>query len=470
MVDDRVESIILPFSNQPAELSATSTFLDRNRALQMPDFRKLLTVRFTLILALQMQAAVTSYFVYRLTVDEHTGKGDPVVLGLIGLWEVIPAIMFSLFSGHIVDLSEKKTLLGRVIAGYFVVSAFFVFLAWPGLQHRIDRKTIIMLVYGGIFAGGALRAFFSPATFSLLGLLVPKSLYPNATTWASASWQIGAVAGPLLGGFMIALIGFQKSLMIGSVLVLVAFWSLSRIPAQPIAKKDKEPVLKSLTEGIRFVFGKEIILAVLSLDMFAVLFGGAVALLPVYADDILKVGEVGFGWLRAAPAIGAILALAVLSFVPVRKGHGVKLFLCFIGYGVTIIIFGYCGVLGGNSVFGTLAGLKLSWGFVIAFSMLVLGGMFDSVNIVIRHTILQLFTPDEMRGRVAAVNTIFISSSNELGAMESGITAKWMGTVPAVVFGGVMCIAVVGFTWVIAPMLRTFGIEQHHLEDGNSTE
>ena len=446
-------------------MSAKTNFLEKNQALLLPAFRNLLAVRFTLILALQMQSAVISYFVYRLTVDEHTGKGDPVVLGLIGLWEVIPAITFSLFSGHVADISEKKSLLTKVVSGYFLVSVFFVILAYPGMQKHADHKTIIMLVYAGIFAGGALRAFFSPATFSLLGLLVPKNLYPNATTWASASWQIGAVVGPLLGGFMIAILGFQKSLMIGSALVVVSFWVLQRIPAQPILKKAKEPVMKSLTEGIRFVFGKQIILAVLSLDMFAVLFGGAVALLPVYADDILKVGEVGFGWLRAAPAIGAVLALAVLSFVPVRKGHGVKLFLCFIGYGLTVIVFGYCGVLGGNSVLATVLGLKLSWGFIIAFSMLILGGVFDSVNIVIRHTILQIYTPDEMRGRVAAVNTIFISSSNELGAMESGLTAKWMGTVPAVVFGGIMCVAVVGVTWVVAPMLRTFGIQHQDLNE-----
>ncbi len=403
-----------------------------------------------------------SYFVYRLTIDPATGKGDPVVLGLIGLWEVIPAIFFSLFSGHIIDTSRKKVLLGRCLVGYFLVAVFFVFLAYPPMQQHFPHKTLIMLVYAGIFAGGGLRAFLSPGLFALLGLLVPKSLYANATTWSSASWQVGAVIGPLVGGVMIAVLGFQGSLMIGAVLVLIAFYALTKVPAQPISKKEKEPVLKSLTEGIRFVFRKQIILAVLSLDMFAVLFGGAVALLPVYADDILRVGEVGFGWLRAAPAIGAVLTLAILSLSPVRKGHGIKLLVCFIGYGVSVVIFGYCDVLGGHKVFADVMGLKISWGFLIAFAMLVLGGMLDSVNIVIRHTILQLFTPDEMRGRVSAVNTIFISSSNELGAMESGLTAKWMGTAPAVVFGGVMCVIVVGITWVVSPMLRTFG---NHADD-----
>jgi hypothetical protein len=246
---------------------------------------------------------------------------------------------------------------------------------------------------------------------------------------------------------------------------MISFFSLSKVPEQPVFKKDKEPVLRSLTEGIRFVFGKQIILAVLSLDMFAVLFGGAVALLPVFADDILRVGEVGFGWLRAAPAIGAVFTLAILSVAPVHRGHGFKLLACFLGYGMSVVVFGYCAQLGGITPFARVMGVNISWGFLIAFSMLVVGGMLDSVNIVIRHTILQLFTPDEMRGRVAAVNTIFISSSNELGAMESGLTARWMGTVPAVVFGGIMCGVVVGITWLVAPSLTRFNIQQ--LEHGD---
>ena len=442
-------------------------FVHRNQALQLPLFRYLLIVRFGLILALQMQAAVISYFVYRLTFNEVTQKGDPVVLGLIGLWEVIPAISFSLFSGHVVDISEKRGLLAKCVTGYFIMSLFFICLAWPRTQHLVSHQWIIWMVYGGIFFGGALRSFFAPSSFALLGLLVPKHLYPNATTWASASWQTGAVAGPLMGGFMIALVGFQYSLVLVAMLITVAFVLLMRIPPQAVNKKGREPVLRSLGEGIRFVFGTQIILAVLSLDMFAVLFGGAVALLPVYADDILRVGEVGFGWLRAAPAIGAVLALLMLSMFPVQKNHGVKLFICFIGFGVTTMIFGWCDLIGGHKVVGTVMGLRLSWGFAIAFIMLLIGGMFDSVNIVIRHSVLQVFTPDAMRGRVAAVNTIFISSSNELGAMESGITAKWMGTVPAVIFGGAMAIVVVIVTWFLAPMLRIFrlsGGEQEQKE------
>jgi len=424
-----------------------ASFLVKNKALHYPLFRNYLLLRFAIILALNMQSTIVSYYVYKLTHDK-------LALGMLGLWEVIPAIGFSLFSGHFVDLKEKRNLLVQCSIGYLLLSTFFVFLAWPRMQSGLSAHSIVWLIYAGIFAGGALRAFLSPASFALMGMLVPRELYPNATTWSSTSWQIGAVVGPLLGGFMIALSGFQFSLVSVGCIELVALLALLRIPKQEILKKHKEPVLKSLGEGIKFVFSTQLILAALSLDMFAVLFGGAVALLPVYADDILKVGEVGYGWMRSAPGIGSVITLFILSFLPLKRNPGIKLLACIAGFGVTTIIFGYCGVIGGTNTLFSVAGFGISWGFIIAFLMLLLGGMFDAVSVVIRGTILQIYTPDSMRGRVAAVNTMFISSSNELGAMESGITAKWMGTVPAVVMGGCLTILVVGVTWVAAPMLR----------------
>ncbi len=424
-----------------------TSFLTKNKALQYPLFRNYLLLRFAIIMALNMQAAIVSYYVYKLTHDK-------LALGMIGLWEVIPAIGFSLFSGHFVDLKEKRTLLMQCTIGYLLLSAFFVLLAWPRLQGGISSQGILWLIYGGIFIGGALRAFLSPASFALMGMLVPRDLYPNATTWSSTSWQIGAVVGPLLGGFMIAIGGFEVSLVSVFAIELVSFVALLRIPKQQILKKEKEPIMKSLGEGIKFVFSTQIILAALSLDMFAVLFGGAVALLPVYADDVLKVGEVGYGWMRAAPAIGSVITLFALSFVPLKKAPGIKLLVCIAGFGITTIFFGYCGVLGGSVPLFSIAGFGVSGGFIIAFTMLLAGGLFDAVSVVIRGTILQLYTPDSMRGRGAAVNTMFISSSNELGAMESGITARWIGTVPAVVLGGCLTLVVVGVTWFAAPMLR----------------
>ncbi len=414
-------------------------------------------MRLVIILALNMQATIISYYVYKLTHDK-------LALGMIGLWEVIPAIGFSLFSGHFVDLREKRTLLVQCFISYILLSGFFVFLAWPGMQGVFSVRGIVWLVYAGIFAGGALRAFLSPSSFALMGMLLPKDLYPNATTWSSAAWQAGAVFGPLLGGFAIAFSGFTVSLVSVGVIQVIGLIALWRIPKQQILNKTKEPIFKSLGEGIRFVFRTEIIMAALSLDMFAVLFGGAVALLPVFADDILKIGEVGYGWLRAAPGIGSIITLFILSFIPLKKNPGNRLLYSIAGFGVTTIIFGYCGYFGNEAIF-SIAGFGVSYGFIIAFLMLLAGGMFDAVSVVIRGTILQVYTPDNMRGRVAAVNTMFISSSNELGAMESGITARLMGTVPAVVFGGCMTLLVVGITWFAAPALRVLKLQGEENED-----
>ncbi len=382
---------------------------------------------------------------------------------MLGLWEVIPAIGFSLFSGHFVDMKEKKTLLLQCMLGYILLSLFFVGLAWPGMRQHLPANGIVWFMYAGVFVSGALRAFLSPASFALLGLLVPRELYPNATTWSSTSWQIGAVIGPLLGGFMIAISDFEFSLISVAIIEVVAFLAVWRIPKQQIMKKEKEPISKSLGEGLKFVFRTQVILAALSLDMFAVLFGGAVALLPVFADDILKVGEIGYGWMRAAPGIGSIIVLLMLSVSPLKKNPGPKLLLSIAGFGITTIIFGYCGYFGTESI-AYFSGIHISWGFIVAFTMLLAGGMFDCISVVIRGTILQVYTPDSMRGRVAAVNTMFISSSNEIGALESGVTARWMGTVPAVVFGGIMTLVVVGVAYVTTPMLKKLSLHGEKVE------
>ncbi len=410
-------------------------FLIKNKALNYPLFRSYLLFRFTLVLALNMQMAIISYMVYRLTKDELS-------LGMLGLAEVIPAVGCSLFSGHFVDGKEKRNLLLFCTVGYIVLTSFFTILAWPSLQTHAGVDTIKWLIYLGIFIGGILRAFLSPSAFSLFGLIIPRRLYAGATTWSSTSWQLGAVFGPLLGGTLIALTDFKTSLIGVLVIEVISLIAIANIPKQVVLLKAKEPVLKSLAEGLRFVFKTQIVLAVLALDMFAVLFGGAVALLPVFADDILKVGEVGFGWLRAAPGIGSISTLLLLSAIPIKTKPGIKLLICIAGFGVTIIVFG------------------LSHLFLLSFFMLLIGGMFDAVSVVIRGTILQLYTPDQMRGRVAAVNTMFVSSSNELGALESGLTAKWMGTISAVLFGGTMTLVVATVSYFKAPSLKNLDFRQ----------
>ncbi len=411
-------------------------FLLKNRALRYGLFRKYLTVRFFLIMALNMQTTILVYWVYHLT-------NDLASVGLMGLFEAVPAIGFSFFSGHIVDQREKRNLILGCIVAYMALSIAYVTLALQSHGHAELWKTnnIVHLVYAGIFFGGVLRAFISPATFALMGMMVPRKLYPNAGTWSSSSWQLGAILGPLLGGLLIGLMDVPLSLCGAALMLSVAFVGITSIPRQAILNKQKEPILKSLQEGIRFVFSTQVILAVLLLDMFAVLFGGATALLPHYADKILHVDAQGFGWLRAAQGIGAIVMYFILANKPLKTAPGVKLVFCIIGFGLCLVAFG------------------ISTNFWLSMGALIASGAFDAVSVVIRGTILQLYTPDEMRGRVAALNTMFISSSNELGEVESGFTAKWMGAMPAVVFGGCMTLVVAGVTFFAAPRLKTLKLE-----------
>lgn len=410
-------------------------FLVKNKALNYPLFRSYLLFRFTLILALNMQMAVISYMLFRITKDELS-------LGMLGLAEVIPAVGFSMFSGHFVDRREKRGLLVKCTVGYLILASFFVIVSIPSFQQSMSITAISWLIYAGVFFGGMLRAFLSPSTFSLFGLIIPRKLYVTATPWSSTAWQLGAVFGPLLGGAMIALTNFEISLTAVLVVEIISLIALLSIPKQTVLLKEKEPILKSLKEGLQFVFKTQIVFAALVLDMFAVFFGGAVALLPVFADEILKVGEIGFGWLRAAPGIGSITTMILLSFIPLKTKPGIKLLICIACFGITTIIFGLSDV------------------FLLSFFMLLIGGMFDAVSVVIRGTILQLYTPDHMRGRVAAVNTMFISSSNELGALESGVTAKWMGTIPAVIFGGAMTLMIAGVTYLKAPALKKLDLSK----------
>ncbi len=384
-----------------------------------------------------MQNTILVYWLYEITRDVWA-------IGKLGLFEAIPAITCSLFSGHFVESREKKKMLSICIGGYVILSAGYVALSRAYSQGLVELSTTTHLVYAGFFINGVIRSFLSPTSFSILGLLVPRKLYPNAATWSSTSWQSGGVLGPLAGGLLIAYLSVPSSLMFVTLVLLLAFVTILSIPKQPVIKKLKEPVLKSLREGMRFVFRTELILAALTLDMFAVLFGGATALLPVFARDILQIGEVGYGWLRAAPGFGAIIMFFLLAWFPLRKSPGPKLMLSIAGYGLAIILF------------------ALSRNPYLSFILLLISGSLDAVSVVIRSTILQLYTPDDMRGRVSAVNTMFISSSNEIGEVESGLAAKWMGTVPAVIFGGCMTLLVVAITWMKAPRLKTFKLE---LED-----
>lgn len=418
---------------------------DPYAALRYKEFNTFLLLRFAMVFAWSMQFIVIEWQVYSIT-------KDPLSLGLIGLMEVIPAVSMALFAGHIVDQKEKKGLLLKCILAFSVISFGLFLLTWPAVVQDYATKTILYSIYFLVFLGGLVRAFLGPTIFSFLSLLVPKKVYPNAATWSSSVWQIASVAGPAVAGFSITLIGVHWSMCSVFACSIFAMLFLSQIEKKPIMNpKIGEPVMQSLSEGLKFVFNNKTVLGAITLDMVAVLFGGAVALLPIFAQDILKVGPEGFGFLRAAPAVGAFITMLITAYVPVSKNAGMKLLSAIFAFGICIIVFG------------------LSTIFWVSLLALFLSGVFDGISVVIRQTILQLKTPDHMRGRVSAVNSMFVGSSNELGAFESGLTAKLMGTVTAVVFGGSMTLFVVLTTGIISPTFRkldlTKDLEEHENQE-----
>ena len=397
--------------------------LDPYAALRFKEFNIFLILRFILVFGWSMQFIIIEWEVYNLT-------KDPLSLGLIGLCEVIPAISMALFAGHIVDQNEKKKLFVLAVSAFLFVSFGYYYITSPLAYDNHSNDNILIGIYALVFVGGFIRSFFGPIIFSLIALMVPKKIYPNAATWSSSTWQLAVVIGPAFAGFSIAWIGVHTSMGIVLASIIIAlFLAIFFIKKKPILNPNiGEPILKSLKAGISFVYNSKAILVALTLDMIAVLFGGAIALLPIYAQDILQVGSQGFGILRAAPAVGSVIIMFISAHIPLTKNAGKKLLFAIFGFGLSIIVFGV------SSIF---------WVSVLALFMY---GVTDGISMIIRQTILQLKTPDEYRGRVASVNSIFIGSSNELGAFESGFTAKIMGTVPAVVFGGVMTILTVGFT------------------------
>lgn len=405
-------------------------------ALQHKEFRLFLLIRFAMVFAWTMQFIVIEWEVYSLT-------KDPLSLGLIGLMEVVPAVSLALFAGHIVDQKEKRGLLMKCLLAFFIISSLLFVVCLPSFQGSFETNTVVWCIYGLVFLGGIVRSFISPTIFSLFSLVVPKSAYANGATWSSSVWQIGSVVGPAFAGFSIMWIGVYWSMFVIVGFTILAFLVLTQIEKKPILNtKIGEKVSDSLKEGLRFVFKTREILGAITLDMVAVLFGGAIALLPVFAQDILKVGSTGFGILRAAPAVGSFITIIAIAYFPITVKAGVKLLVAIFGFGISIIVFGYS-----------------EW-FWLSLIALFCSGVFDGVSVVIRQTILQLKTPDNMRGRVASVNSMFVGSSNELGAFESGVAAKLLGTVNAVVFGGIVTCVVVITTSFSFPKLRKLDLTE----------
>jgi MFS family permease len=397
-------------------------------ALRFWEFRNFTIARLCITIASQMQAVIVGWQIYEIT-------KDPLSLGLIGLAEAIPSISVLFFSGHITDTSDRKNIVMASVFLMTICSMLLLVIASGSLDFT-DQMTVYG-IYAVIFLSGIGRGFSAPSFFAFVSQLVPKENLPNAITWNTTTWQTGAVSGPAIGGLLYGIIGPTNTYV-----TILIFWIIAIALLIPIKKKPKPEQLESqslieqLTAGLKFVFEKKIILGAITLDLFAVLFGGAVALLPIFAGEILFVGPEGLGALRAAPSIGAVIMAVYMTRKPLTKHAGRNLIIGVFGFGICIIVFG------------------LSRNFFLSFAALLLSGAFDSVSVVIRATIIQLMTPDNMKGRVSAVNSIFIGSSNEIGAFESGVAAKFLGTVPSVIFGGIMTLLIVTFVTFISPRMR----------------
>lgn len=406
-------------------------------ALRYREFRSYLGMRFFFTFAYQMQAVIIGFHIYYLT-------KDPLALGLIGLCEAIPAISIALYGGYVADKTEKRGLLLKIFAGVFLCSLVMLIVTTKQMHTYVPTSYIVPIMYCMIFGIGIARGFFSPATFSLMAQIVPKKLYPNSSTWNSSSWQMASILGPAAGGLIYGFYGITVTYLVIITFIAIALVCIFFLKPHPPTFIPKESIVKSLTEGVQFVFKSKMMLGAMSLDLFSVFFGGAVALLPVFANDILKVGSEGLGFMRAAASGGAVITMLVMTrFSPMNKPWR-NLLIAVTGFGTSIICYG------------------LSKNFYLTLVFLFMEGAFDSVSVIIRSTIMQLLTPDEMRGRVSAVNSMFIGSSNEIGAFESGLTAKLMRTVPAVVFGGSMTILIAGITY-----LKTKGLIKLSLQEIN---
>lgn len=413
------------------------TMYDRPNAyavLKYNDFRLFLSARFLLTFAIQMQSVVIAWQVYEIT-------QDVLSLGLIGLAEAIPFIASAVFAGYVADRYKRQRVMIIAICVYLIGTILL-------LAFSFDYQALIGLIgvlplYIVVAMTGIARAFFYPAQLALMAQIVPRTLYANSSTWNSTVWHIAAVCGPAAGGLIYGFAGKQMAYLAVVVFVLFSLLLFMRMSKYShVHNLKNEPLLKSLSTGVKFVFGNQVILGALSLDMFAVLFGGAVAMLPVFASDVLFVGPQGLGFLRAAPAIGAILMAVFMAYHPVMKNAGKYLLFVVTIFGLTIIAF------------------ALSKNFYLSITFLILGGMADNVSVIIRSTILQIMTPDEMRGRVAAVNSIFVGSSNEVGSFESGLAAKIMGLVPSVIFGGSTTVLITGIMAFFVPKLRNLDLKE----------
>ena len=395
---------------------------DAFAALRYRDFSIVTLNQFCLTLAILIQEIIVAYSLYQIT-------RDPLTLGFIGLAEAIPFITLSLWGGYFADKLNKQSIMKVCL--FFAIPLPLVLWALFHLHglEKIGINTLSWGIYAVIFALGTIRGFYNPSATSLKPFLIPRELYANGATWTTIGWQSGVIIGPMLGGFMLAFLGRETSLLTVTALLAICFILISLLQKRTFPKMETENVLQSLTDGFRFIWKTKIVLWAISLDLVSVLFGGVIALLPIFAEEILKVGPEGLGYLRAAPSIGALITMIALTKFPPMHHAWRNMLLAVAGFGIFTILFAFS-----NNMWLSLFALMMT-------------GACDSISVVVRQTVLQIFPPENMRGRVAAVNGMFVSSSNELGAFESGLAAKYLGTITATLFGGCMTLAVVTYCW-----------------------
>ena len=391
------------------------------------EFRHFLSAKLFFTLGLRMISTIVIYQVFHLA--------NTYMVGLAGLTEFLPAVFSALFAGHFIDTHDKKKILANSFICYVLCALALAIVSLPQLDFSISIKLYVIFIT--VFFTGIIRSFSSPAASSMIAAIVPRINLQKAISLSSSSYLISSIAGHATGGLIIALAGISNAYFVSAALIFIATISAFQLkPKPPIFTEKKEPIISSIKQGFNFVWKSKTLLGVISLDLFAVLFGGAVAFIPEIAENVLHTDAIGYGFLNAAMDIGALISVLMLLAVPMRKKQGVKMLLAVAGFGIFIIIFGLS---------------KFYW---LSFLALAAAGICDGISVVIRGTISQLYTPDELRGRVSSINMIFINSSNELGQFESGITSRLFGTLPAVVFGGVMSVLVVAGTWIGFPNLK----------------
>ena len=400
-------------------------------ALRHADYRRFLTTHFATTLGVQIQDVIVAWQMY---LDTH----DPLSLGLVGLAEAVPNIAMSLLGGHVADRMDRRKL--AMMATWVLLGCALTLAGLAGLRGEATRYRVVS-VYGVVAISGIARAFLQPARTALAAAMVPRDIQTNAITWRSTTWQLGAVIGPAMGGLLNAAVGPRGSYLADGVLIVIALVALTAIRFRhvPAEADDSVPIWQSLTTGIRYLRGQQVLLGAMTLDLFSVLFGGAVALLPIFVVEILHTGPWGLGLLRAAPAVGALAMSIYLAWRPPLQRAGRALLLAVAAFGVFTIGFGLA---------------RTIW---LSFACLAVSGAADMISVVIRSTLLQLLVPNHLMGRVTSVNAIFIGSSNEIGSFESGLTARLLGAVPAVLLGGGLTLGVVAGTAIWAPKLGSVG-------------